>query len=330
MSAALRARHAMLAAGLQSAPADGRPAAGAPVRVNNSLNEVWQCGGYMLRVNPRAGATRLQREAQLLAGLPVAVRAPHPVAVGTAPWGEWMVTLRVPGLELSRLWSCLRADERQRAIVELAHVLQALHQVTAPLDGPAGDADDCPHPLPVERLLGLLAQAARLPGIDRGVLITATERLRDTAGAIDEHPTTLIHGDLHLENVLADARGGLTGLLDFEWAEAGPPDLDLDVLIHSLADPALHVDGGEGTRLQRRDFEDVLGWLADAYPALFSHPRLAERMWIYRLAYEVRALSLQPPPPGVPASALAPHHPYVRLRRLVEDRSDLRWFISAS
>jgi aminoglycoside phosphotransferase (APT) family kinase protein len=319
----------MQAAGLHRPPRDGQPLAGAPVRVNNSFNEVWQCGGYMLRVNPRVGATRLQREAQLLQSLPYGVHAPQPVAVGTAAWGEWMVTVRLPGLELSRLWSCLRPDERELAITELGAVLKTLHQVPAPLDGPAGEAEDCPHPLPVERLLTLLAQAANLPGVDRGLLISATERVRETADALDENPTTLVHGDLHLENVLADARGHISGLLDFEWAQAGPPDLDLDVLVHSLADPALHVDGGDGTRLQRKDFDDVLGWLRNAYPELFAHPRLAERMWIYRLAFETRALIAQPPPPGVGPGALPPHHPYLRVRRLIEDRSDLRWFIPA-
>jgi aminoglycoside phosphotransferase (APT) family kinase protein len=329
MTAVLRARHAIQAAGLPAPSHAGEgDAVGTPVRVSNSINEVWQCGSYMLRVNPRPGATRLQREAKLLQRLPVEVRAPHPVAVGIAAWGEWLVTVRLPGLELSRLWRCLRPGERQRAITDLAAVLQALHRIEAPTDGPAGNAEDCPHPLPVDRLLSVLARAGRLPGVDRGVIVAATERVRDTAEALDDQPTTLVHGDLHLENVLSDARGRITGLLDFEWSQAGPPDLDLDVLIHSLAEPALHVQGGDGARLERKDFDDVLGWLRDAYPALFAHPRLADRLWIYRLAYEARALVADPPPAG--SRPVPPHHPYARLRRLVEGRSDLLWFLPAS
>jgi hygromycin-B 7''-O-kinase len=144
---------------------------------------------------------------------------------------------------------------------------------------------------------------------------------------LDEDPDTMVHGDLHLENVLTGTGGQLTGLVDFEWASAGSPDLDLDILLHSFADPSLHVEGGPSGKLERRDFDEVVGWLRGAYPELFAHPRLAQRLWLYRLAYEVRSLLRQPPPVGIAPSTLPVHHPYQRVLRLLDDRSELGWFL---
>jgi len=329
VTAVLRAHHALQAAGLHGdAAPEGWPPAGHPERMTNAVNEVWRCGHYMVRINPHAGATRLQAEGGLLARLPPAVRSPVAVAAGRADWGEWLVTVRISGQELSRAWPSMRRGQRRRSITELATVLRALHETPAPTRDPPGARADCPHPLPADRLLRLLAVATEVPGVDRAVLFDAAERLAATAGCLDDTSVTLVHGDLHLENVLTGGDGEVTGLLDFEWARPGPPDLDLDVLLHSLADPELHVQGGDGARLHRRDFDEVVAWLRDAYPALFGHPRLAERLWVYRLAYDVQALVAEAPT-GAPCTGELPaHHPYQRIVRLVEGRSDLGWFLA--
>lgn len=295
-------------------------------RVTNALNEVWKYGPYIVRINPHPGATRLQREARLLHDLPAEVRAPRPVAAGPAPFGEWMVATLLPGVEMSRAWHGLARAERRRSTKELARCLHALHSVVAPGAAAPGGDDDCPHPLPLPRLASYLARARRVPGVDQGVLNAAAEKLRLAADALDEAPTTLVHGDLHLENVLTSG-GGVSGLLDFEWCRAGPPDLDLDILLHSLADPALHVESGDGFALERRDFDEVVGWLRSAYPELFAHPRLPERLWVYRLAFELRSLLAAAPTRG--DAPLPPHHPYQRVVRLVEGRTELGWFVGA-
>jgi aminoglycoside phosphotransferase (APT) family kinase protein len=296
-------------------------------RVTNALNEVWRYGPYIVRINPRPGATRLQREARLLAALPPEVRAPWPVAAGSARFGEWMVAERLAGTELSRAWHGMARADRRRSIKELGRCLAALHSVRAPgAEAPGGD-DDCPHPLPLWRVEAMLATARALPGVDPGVFDAAADKLRSAADALDDDAATLVHGDLHLENVLTTGVG-LSGVLDFEWCRPGPPDLDLDILLHSLADPALHVESGDSQALERRDFDEVVGWLRSAHPALFAHPRLPERLWVYRLAFELRSLLASPPRPGTVGS-LPTHHPYQRVVRLVEGRTELGWFVGA-
>jgi hypothetical protein len=136
--------------------------------------------------------------------------------------------------------------------------------------------------------------------------------------ALDGFPgSTLVHGDLHFENVLWDG-ARISALLDFEWARPGPPDLDLDVLLRFCAEPGVNVASDYEQQLRRRDYRDVPVWLREAYPDLFAHPRLNERLALYSLAYDLRELLLRPP--RHPIEQLPTHHPYNRIRRLVELR----------
>lgn len=322
MTAVLRVLQVMRSAGIEPTRAH------APQRVGHSINEVWAVGDHIVRINPVPHSRRLQDEARLLLYLPAEAHAPVPVAAGAAPWGEWAVTMRLPGSALAQLWSDLDQPSRRRAITDIGRSLAALHKVVAPSQLCAGDPDRCPHPLPVPRLLRLLADAADLPGVDRKVFGDAAERLVGYTDYIDPVDTTLVHGDLHLENVLAARDGTVTGILDFEWARPGPPDLDLDVLLHSLSNPSLHHDTGAGGRLHRGDFDAVTRWLREAYPALFDQPHLAERLWVYRLAYDVADLLANPPRPGTTLTATPAHHPYRRIARHVEGRHDLDWFLT--
>ena len=322
MTAAIRAHAALAQARLARA--------GRPVRVANSINEVWFVGPYVLRVNTRADCLKLAHERDVLQALPRGVPAPLFVDYGESSFGEWLIVSRAPGEELSRFWPTMSEDQREEAITTLGHAIRALHQVdarTLGLDQAPfldGSAPDCPHRLPADRLLDLLAQVARFRFVDPAVMSSAVEQLIAAAPYLDDQSDTLVHGDLHFENVLWDGTA-LTAIIDYEWSRSGPPDLDLDVLLHSLADPSAHV-GLDYEAPRRRDFDNVVTWLRGAYPELFAHPHLAERLFVYRLAYD--APDLLRHPPDKPAAKLAPHHPYLRIQRLVQGRSDLAWILA--
>lgn len=323
MTAVLRAHAALREAGLIKA--------GRLEHAKNSVNEVWFIGDYVLRINPDTERRRLDHEAKVLEVLARELPVPALIGYGQAYFGEWLVVRRVAGEELSRRWLKLDDHHRERAINSLGEALQKLHQIDAAaagLDPPPWTTEDsleCPHQLPVSRLLDLLARADQLRFVDAGVIRAAVQIVLDAEDALDDASPCLVHGDLHFENVLVD-EWALAALIDFEWTRPGPPDLDLDVLLHSLADPELHVAGDDNALPKRRDFDHVTSWLRSAYPALFAHPRLIERLTVYRLSYDVRELLKHPP--DQPSTKLSPHHPYRRVQRIVEGRSDLGWILA--
>jgi aminoglycoside phosphotransferase (APT) family kinase protein len=242
---------------------------------------------------------------------------PHPKIVSCGDDGrlEWLVIKRVPGVVLSRAWPYLRERERRDAVHQLGVALSAFHSARVPEDFVVDPALEFLHQLPAPRLLEQIESVRSLPHVDRGLLDELAALVLANASALDDAPyRTVVHGDLHFENILW-ANGQLAAILDLEWSRPAPRDLDLDVFLNFCADPSLHVAEDYGHLMRPRDYWDAKTWLEEAYPELFSHPRLADRLALYRIAYDVRELLLDPP--AAPAASLHPQHPYRRLQKLV-------------
>lgn len=293
-------------------------------RASSVTNEVWLGDEYVVRVNRRPNQ-RLRREAFLGPYLPAEVNYPRIVAYGGELGADWLIVARVPGEVLSRCWPTMTDDERRDAVRQLATILRHLHQVKTPDGLPEIDAS--PQLLSghafraVDPLLDALDRAATLPHVDRELVGEARAMVLDTSAVIEPfEEQTLVHGDLHFENLLWDGHV-VTGLLDFEFARGGPPDLDLDVFLRFCAYPYLHVAADYEDRTKAEDYRKVPYWLAEDYPELFAHPQSFARMRLYALAYDVRDLLLNPPA-DAPRN-LSTHHPHNRLQRTVRGTSHL-------
>lgn len=307
-----RARHALAKAGLDPT-VDLQP-------VSSVTNEVWLADKHVVRVN-RHPVPRLWREATLSTMLLSAgVGCPPIVAYGGILGADWMITERLPGQVLSRCWPAMSAGDRRRAIRQLAERLRQVHgyvlgeplpEVSSPqlLASSAG-------PGSIERVMSGLDAAQDLDHVDPVLILQAKHLVRECLSAIDPVPAqTLIHGDIHFENVLWDGER-ITGLLDFEWARQAAPDLELDVLLRFCALPFLHVAEDYEAVTRPQDYAMVPGWLHEDYPELFAHPRLRDRLRVYSIAYDLRDLLMDPP--DRPVDELNHLHPYHRLAGTVE------------
>ena len=282
-------------------------------RASSVTNEVWLSPEYVIRVN-RQPNQRLHREATFGPLLPAAVNYPEIVGYGGQLGADWLIVRRQPGNVLSRLWPSMSLDERREAVRQLAVILRNLHLVEAPADLPdiaVPQLLDGHRFSTVEPLLGAFETARGLPHVDRGLMADLQLMVQETAETIEPfNITTLVHGDLHFENVLWDT-DRITALLDFEYARPGPPDLDLDVLLRFSAYPFLHVAEDYEHLTRAEDYEPVPYWLAEDYPELFGHPKVFERTVLYSIAYDMREL-LEFPPPRPPRE-LSRYHPHNRL-----------------
>lgn len=293
-----------------------------PVRIAGATNEVWRAGDYVVRVGFVPGADRLRREAQLAAELPYDVHYPKVIASGLEPFGEWIIVKHRPGVVLSAAWGQMDVTERKSVIADLAAALRSVHSLRLDSDRAeslmfhegAGRLA-LPHQLPVERILALLDSLKGVRHVDSGLLAAAEERTRSVADAIWAHERHgLVHGDLHFENILVkDAI--MVSLLDFEWCRPGPAEIDLDVLARFCAHPHVHVGGSY--YVEPKDYRNVLRMLNEAYPELFAHERLVDRLTLCALAFEVPSLAALPP--DAPSGQLSEFHPINRLKDLLDN-----------
>jgi len=265
-----RRRAALAAAGLPD---------GAFVRVHSYANEVWVGDDVVVRI-AHLGLVggelgRLGREAAIVARLPREARYPEIVAVGRDDAQAWMITRRVPGVQLARAWPALTTAERERATRELAAALAAVH--ATPCDGIADDIRP-PHTLALAPLLEL---CGKLP--DRGLAEAVAQFVRARWGAFDDADRGLVHGDPHLENVLWHD-GHISALLDFEWSRPSWIHCDLEILLAVARDPKRFVAADLEALLDPAQFEDVPRWLREACPQWFAHPRLADRLVVLEIS----------------------------------------------
>lgn len=312
--ATLRLRAVLQDAGLS---ADAWPL----LRVSSKVNEVWIVGEHVVRIGGGVTGSRLAHEARLAPLLPESARHPRIVAAGHLAFGDYLVSMRHNGMALAQAWPLLEERQRHDAMHQLGRMLADVHACDPRAadrelwgDGFLEDPVLCPYPFPYERFLRCLAYAKRQPALDHALLDAIAVRACELATAFDPaDPPHLVHGDLHFENVLFE--GGELALLDFEYSRPGPIDLDLDVLLRFCASPGLHASDDYAAIVRDEQFVSVPRWLREAYPALFGHPRLVERLTFYALAYDLRALVADPPRQH--PAALPPHHPLHRLRSMV-------------
>ncbi|MCP3987075.1 MAG: aminoglycoside phosphotransferase family protein [bacterium] len=260
-------------------------------RAASHANDAWLGPDFALRVNWRGDLGRLAREALVAEALAPEARYPGVSGHGNDGQIEWILTRRVGGAQLGRAWCGLKSDERERAIHALAKALRALHSTDAP-NLPVDRDLAPPHVLPLDRLLGLLHRAAQATPLDPGFAGEIEAFLVDRWPAFDDRGTGLVHGDPHLENVLWD--GDTLWLLDLEWSRRSWLEVDLEILLSVCDHPELFVSEDYEHLARGGDYRKVPGWLRDAYPELFAHPRLNDRLAVLHIA---RTLTLLGPDP---------------------------------
>ncbi len=310
-----RARHALLQAGLDST---------VPLEPASSVtNEVWLTPTHVVRVNRRPNQ-RLRREAILGPSLPSEIGYPMVVAYGGRMGADYLVLKRIPGKPLAQWWPTMSQDQRRSAISQVAAKMKRLHQTPGPADLPVIDA---PQMLrgetlsPVMSLLVALDQARSLAHVDRGLIDDVERMVYELTPAIEPFNSDfLVHGDLTFENILWDGET-ITAILDFEWSRTSPADVDLDVFLRMCCLPHLHVGDDLVDVTRPEDYAEIPWWLREDYPELFDVPRQFDRLRLYSIAYDLRDLTMFPPP--APAHQLNEHHSLNRLRRAIVGNSHL-------
>jgi aminoglycoside phosphotransferase (APT) family kinase protein len=304
----------------------GLPHQAPPELLESYSNDAWLVGDAVLRICWRGDRGRLVREGLVADALPAGIPYPDVVARGETEGFTWLATKRVAGETLERAWSQMGSGARRYAIEQLADIMRRLHgwvpaaELAAAIsDRPVGAFDDPEaipgsdlNPLPIDRALRLAVALAAQPHVDRGLIDEAARQIEDLRGAdpyLDEQ-RTVVHADLHLANIVWDG-SGIAAVLDFERVRLAPPDLDLDELVRAIESRrALGVEAAEA---------EIIRGLRSAYPDLFGHPQLAERLHLYAVTSSLREVTGWPLTKA--EAELSPEHPIRQLRRLVTEPS---------
>lgn len=270
------------------------------------LNTVLRLDGELvLRCrDPHRATGSLLREAALLPRLAGLLPVPEVVAWGVDDLlGEYLLQTWLPGEPLLRAW-LTHPDTATREwwIEGYVQALRALQSVSCSAPGelpraPARPGAPAPDPATwpswracVEhRIRRRLHGLHRVPGVDRELLQAVERYLRRHSPALTDGPWCVVHRDLHFGNLLVEGPR-VTAVLDFELAEAGPPDYELDTLWRFLDDPAQFAEVGGAAHATPARFASVWARLRRACPPLFAVPHLRVRLSLYALDHALSSL----------------------------------------
>lgn len=253
-------------------------------------------GEWVLRTRDATRSTgSLVREAALLPRVASKVRVPELMASGIDDlMGEYLIQRWVPGQTLLRAWLANPdCASREWWLMQWVASVRAIHEHRFP--GPG------------ELVGGEFRQAAswrkyiegrvrkrcdllmKVPAMDRELVLAVERFVRRLAPVLEDGPNCLIHRDLHFGNAMVDGPH-LVALLDFELAEVGPPDYELDTIFRFLQYPALFGEPDMAAGLTPARFASVWIRLKRGYPELFNVGYLRERLWLYALDRELSTL----------------------------------------
>ena len=257
------------------------------VRVNTTHVLRWR--------DPSRATGSLKREVGVLKRLGGRVPAPEVVASGLDEMlGEYVVQHYIPGENLLYAW-LEKPDVATREwwLMEWVAAIRGIHSERFPRPGEWSNGElkeASSWRIYIERRIRKrLDLLMRVAGMDRELVLAAERYLKRQAPVLEDGPFCLIHRDLHFANALVEGPR-LTAILDFELAEVGPPDYELDTIWRFLRYPADFADPAIAARVTPTRFASVWVRLRRQYPELFAARRLRERLCLYALDHDLSCL----------------------------------------
>jgi hygromycin-B 7''-O-kinase len=155
----------------------------------------------------------------------LSVAVPAIVAAGTWEGWPYLLVERVPGQPAATLWPTMSRRARSRALHQLGGLIAELGE----LDCTGLDADWATYQRDLARTA---VERQRKLGTSSHLLAELPTLLRRPP---PPSPAVFLHADLTEENVLLDADGHITALIDFGDARQGPSAYDLVTPLMQLA-----------------------------------------------------------------------------------------------
>lgn len=185
---------------------------------------------------------------------------------------------KIEGVSLYNVWHTFNEEERETIIKKLVVILKSFHKQK----GSSYDWSEY-----------ITHHVVRYFEEIKTKHILTPEELELVENAIRCFPSFLvsdkfvfIHNDLHFDNIFY--KDGDIKIIDFERSMIAPIDKELDIFFRMVEMPWKYASEETEPFTNKKDYENIKGYIQKYYPELVSHPNLDVRLAIYDLREYLR------------------------------------------
>jgi len=239
------------------------------VLTSGFTNTIYQVGNYIVRIcNNKNNEDRFKKEIDFYNNNKDNNNMPR-IYVGdiskeVIPY-YYEVIEKIEGNTLYDVWYKLNKEERENIIIKLINVLKTIH---------CKEANEYDFNLYIKKQISTLIEECNLDNEFIELLAKCDIYFKDNNFG-------LIHGDLHLDNIICNANE--IKLLDFERVECAPIDYDFKLLSTYSNVPWLWASTSVDMLTIEDDYKDLMDMIINNYDALKDIPYIHERLEIYSI-----------------------------------------------
>ena len=236
--------------------------------VSWAWNDVWVRPHAVLHA-ANTSYQGLAVEAALAPLIPAGVGYPRVIDSGSDNGLPWLLQGRLAGGPLGMQWAGLSVPQARSALGDVVDRLRLFHTLEHAPELVRRREPTC-YALRPRTARRIIRQLRELGVLDAGLESRVLEIHHLMCASLAGQPVGVVHGDLHLDNVVYDPqRHCVTGIVDFEDCGWAPLELDYFVLARSVASS---------------EQPQALAWLRDIMSASLSSTGSTERWAGYALA----------------------------------------------
>ena len=195
---------------------------------------------------------------------------------------------RIPGVPLGHVWHELSNDQRKPLIQQYIDAQKEIAAIRPEVFNFKTNASWFEILMAdAKEETNKLLEASIISEQESMQAIAFIERLKNELNTDHLYP---VFWDVHLDNLLVDDRGKLTGIIDFEHVKYASLDYPLFALRRLVTDPAKFATEENEKYAKTEDYQHMWSWYQQYYPEMFEFENLEERIKVYQLLDCLRLL----------------------------------------
>ncbi len=192
---------------------------------------------------------------------------------------------KIEGVNLYSKWHTLCVDERRHIIAQLCDFIRLTNKKQTEINW-------LQHNLNEVKLAKKLLPKDVFTEFENDLICKATERFN--LFLKEKESASLIHSDLHFDNIFYDIKTRKIKIIDYDRAIIAPKDFDFDIIDRMIRKPHLFANEQDENYVELKHYIDIYSYIDDCKLEVIKIDFFNKRLAIYNMIYNLYNLKDYP------------------------------------